>query len=272
MKYRTSHHIEYLDVNLFDESKLFTFFTTRNSGVSTGEYGSLNLGNTSDDNIQLVRKNRELLCNMLDISSRNLIIPRQTHSANVLVVSSDFISLTEEEQAACLNNIDALITNIPEICIGVTTADCVPVLIYDPKQKVLAAVHAGWKGTVANIVGETVTKMQACFNCNSRDMLAAIGPSISIDCFEVGEEVVSKFADAGYNMSEISYRNMSTGKTHIDLWKANSIQLEKSGILARNIQIAEICTYSNPDKFFSARRQTIHSGRMLAGGLMKIAL
>lgn len=111
--------------------------------------------------------------------------------------------------------------------------------------------------------------MQQQFGCNPLSMKVAIGPSISAERFEVGNEVAEKFELEGYDMNEISYRNPSTGKVHIDLWKANSIQLEQSGVNPNNIKIAGICTYSNPDRFFSARRQSIHSGRMLGGGFIR---
>lgn len=269
MKYKVSHQIEYLDANLYKESDLFSFFTTRNLGVSAGEYASLNLGNTSDDDPGLVYENRQRLCNTIGIDVNCLVVPRQTHSANVRMINRDFLSFNKEDQSKYLNDTDALITNVPEICIGVTTADCVPVLIYDPTKQVFAVVHAGWKGTVGSIVQKTVKKMQEQLGGDPSTMLAAIGPSISVDRFEVGDEVAEKFESAGYNMSDISYRSSITGKVHIDLWKANSLQLEKSGLRAANIKIAGICTYSNPDKFFSARRQSIHSGRMLAGGFIR---
>lgn len=268
MKYKLSNNIEYLAINLADETELFSFFTTRSNGVSTGEYTSMNLGNTSDDDPSLVYQNREKLCNMMGVDFANLIIPRQTHSSNVFIVDQSFLSLSKEERLLRLNDTDALITNVPEICIGVTTADCVPVLIYDPAKRVFAAIHAGWKGTVGHIAAKTIEKMQQEYGCNPALMVAAIGPSISAEKFEVGDEVVERFESEGYDINTISYRNPSTGKAHIDLWKANSIQLVEAGINPKNVKIAGICTYSNPDRFFSARRQTIHSGRMLGGGFI----
>lgn len=269
MKYKISHSIEYLSINLADETELFSFFTTRSKGVSTGEYSSLNLGNTSDDDPDHVYQNREKLCNMMSIDIGNLIIPRQTHSSNVFIVDQSFLSLSKEERLQQLSDTDALITNVPEVCIGVTTADCVPVLIYDPIKRVVAAIHAGWKGTVGHIAAKTIEKMQQEFGCDPSLIVAAIGPSISVEKFEVGDEVAEIFESEGYDMNTISYRNPSTDKAHIDLWKANSIQLVEAGINTKNIKIAGICTYSNPDRFFSARRQTIHSGRMLGGGFIR---
>lgn len=269
MKYIISYGIEYLAINIADEKELFSFFTTRNGGVSIGEYASLNLGNTSDDVAGYVYQNREKLCGMIGIDLSNLMIPRQTHGSNIRIIDQDILSLSKDEQAILLNDTDALITNVPEVCIGVTTADCVPVLIYDPVKRVFAAIHAGWKGTVGQITAKTIEKMQLQFGCNPSSMKAAIGPSISVEKFEVGDEVAEIFESEGYDMNTISYRNSSTGKAHIDLWKANSMQLEESGMNLKNIKIAEICTYSNPDRFFSARRQTIHSGRMLAGGFIR---
>lgn len=269
MKSKTLHHIEYLDVNLGNETALFSFFTTRRAGVSSGEYASLNLGNTSDDRPDLVIRNRELFSNTIGIRPENLFIPRQTHSNNVAVISSEFLLKDKVEQLKKLENIDALITNIPEVCIGVTTADCVPVLIYDTKQKVFAAIHSGWKGTVQKISSKTIDTMVSQFGCEPKNLVAAIGPSISMEKFEVGDEVVERFAVEGFYINDIAARNKQSGKMHIDLWKANVLILENSGIKSENIQVAAICTYSDPERFFSARRQSIHSGRMLAGGYIR---
>lgn len=269
MQYKITDNIEYLEVDLSNKEDLSAFFTTRNSGVSADAYSSLNLGNMSDDSLECVTENRKRLCCMLGVDINNLFVPRQTHSSNVCIIDKSFLSISETDRSQHLNDVDALITNVPEVCIGVTTADCVPVLIYDQSKKVFAAVHAGWKGTVANIVIRTIDQMQQHFDCDPSSMRAAIGPSISIDKFEVGDEVADRFRVEGYDMSDISFRNAESGKIHIDLWKVNSLQLESSGIKSENIKIAGICTYSNPAKFFSARRQTIHSGRMLAGGFIR---
>lgn len=179
--------------------------------------------------------------------------PHQTHTCNIRIVTDR--STTRED----LQETDALITPLADFAIGVRTADCVPVLLYDPVQKVCAAVHAGWRGTVGRISQKTIDLMSQDFGCRAEDMCAVIGPSIGPDSFQVGEEVVTAFAEAGFPMDMIhSYRgerregSMAEGH-HLDLWAANHWLLSESGLLLPNIQVAGICTYENADRFYSAR-------------------
>ena len=117
-----------------------------------------------------------------------------------------------------LRGIDALITNVPGYCVCVTTADCVPVLLYDRRLQVVAAVHAGWKGTVQHIVSSVMEHMSRNFGTRGADVVACIGPSISLESFEVGDEVYEAFKESGFDMSIISTKKRKTGKHHIDLW------------------------------------------------------
>ena len=165
-----------------------------------------------------------------------------------------------------LDNTDALVTDVRGVCIGVSTADCIPVLLYDPVQKVSAAVHAGWRGTVACIVVKTVQRLCQMYGSNPSDIRAVVGPGISLDNFEVGDEVYQQFAEAGFDMSAISRRY---DKWHIDLPECNRVQLLEAGLKEANIHASGICTYDNNNDFFSARRQGIMSGRIYTGIMMK---
>lgn len=250
-------------------SSLFHFTSTISGGVSGGNYATFNLGMYSGDNIDCVAENRERLAGMLNIPEEDIIVPHQTHDDKVLVVDKHFLLKSDLEKVQLLNGIDALITNQSNICIGITTADCVPVIVYDADKHILAAVHTGWKGTVAGIAGKTVVKMVEAFGCRPADLLAVIGPCISQKNFEVGEEVVEAFRNAGFPLDNISYRNRETGKAHINLQLANKLILINAGIPEKNIEESNLCTFDNPDKFFSARRQTVYSGRMITGGMLK---
>ncbi len=261
-------NIEILQFKSFQDANCMHFSTTKHGGVSQGNYESLNLGNFSDDNPECVNENRKRLCETINITSDNLFIPHQTHDTNSLIIDNRFLSMPKEEQRLQMEGIDAIITHQKDICIGVTTADCVPVLLYDQKNKILAAIHAGWKGTAANITAKTIDKMIAKYNSDPRYIIAGIGPSISAEYFEVGDEVGVSFTKARFDLTSISFHNIETNKLHINLWEANKICLTNKGIPHSNIEVAEICTYSNPQLFFSARRQTIHSGRMLTGGMV----
>lgn len=255
--------------NLSEFKNLFHFTTTVSGGVSDGDYATFNLGMYSGDDIDCVAENRERLAQILNIQEEDIIVPHQIHDDKILIIDETFSNKTDLEKVQSLNGIDALITNQRNICIGITTADCVPVLIYDTEKKILASVHAGWKGTVSKIAEKTVEKMMSVFGSNPDDLYVGIGPCISQTYFEVGDEVVDAFSHVGYLMEEISYRNEETGKVHVDLQWTNKLILIEAGIPVRNIEVSNLCTYANPDMFFSARRQTVNSGRMLTGGILR---
>ena len=145
-----------------------------------------------------------------------------------------------------------MITDIPGILIGVSTADCIPVLLYDEAHKAVAAIHAGWRGTVARIVQKTLRLMSDTYSTVPSNVKAVIGPGISLKNFEVGDEVYTTFAEEGFPMERISrlYK-----KWHIDLPLCNKLLLVEAGIKPENVHIEQICTYDNNDQFFSARME-----------------
>lgn len=253
---------------LLDKCQLNSFTTTVKGGVSSGSYASFNLSEYSNDSVASVAENRAILAQGLGISANSLFVPYQTHEDKIQMIDSAFLSLSISDKKKRLNGYDALITNQKNICIGITTADCVPILIYDPKKHVLAAVHAGWKSTVKYIGAKTTIKMKEEFGSKAEDLLVTIGPSISPQMFEVGDEVGDAFIREGFDLNSISFRNQQTGKLHIDLWKANMQPLLDLGVRNEHIEVARICTLQN-ENFFSGRRQTINSGRMLTGGVLK---
>lgn len=258
----------FFEYSIFQNHDIQTFTTTSRGGVSKGSYASLNLNPFSADCAANVLKNRSIIANHLGLNVNNLFTPHQIHEDKILLINKDFLSLSEESKRQQLEGIDAVITQEKGICIGVSTADCVPVLVYDPDSQVLATIHAGWKGTVKQIVVKTVRRMMQEFGSDPKQLIVGIGPSISQEMFEVGDEVGEAFVEAGFDLDSIAYRNAKTGKLHIDLWKINADQLIALGVQEQNIEIAGICTYRD-ENFFSARRQTIHSGRMITGGVLR---
>ena len=246
-------------------SNIFHFVTTRQGGCSLRAYDSFNCSPFSGDDIACVQQNQDLLFEGTPFNRTCLVIPHQTHGCEVTLIDEAFTKLSPTEQANRLEGIDALITQLPGYCTAISTADCVPILLYDKEKKVVAAVHAGWRGTIQNIALLALQKMQAVFGTQPQDVVACIGPSISQESFEVGEEVYQAFADKGYDMECISYIHPDTRKHHIDLWEANRCQLLSFGIPAEQIEVANICTYIQHEHFFSARRLGIASGRMLSG-------
>lgn len=242
------------------------FSSTRRGGVSNNSYGEFNINLWCGDSNEHTSRNLELLASELGINADRIIIPHQVHKTLVRTIDDSFFQLSLPDKAAYLDGVDAIVTNKFGICIGVSTADCIPVLLYDPVHRVSAAVHAGWRGTQQRIVVNTIETMQKQYNCNPCDLQAVIGPGISLKAFEVGQEVYDAFAEADFDMPLISEKKE---KWHIDLPLCNKLQLIHCGVLESNIQSSDICTYSNYNDFFSARRLGIHSGRIYTGILMK---
>ena len=244
------------------------FSTTRNGGVSKGDYASMNCTPYTGDDIEAVQRNQQLLCTALHIEKEQLIIPYQTHSVNALVIDKEFLQQNAEKRNEQLQNIDALITQEKGVCLCVSTADCTPILLYDRKRQVIAAIHAGWRGSVNYIVRKTLEQMQHLYNTQGEDIFAAIGPCIGFDAFEVGDEVYDAFKQNDFPMEYISGWKPETHKWHIDLQMANSVQLIVFGVPTEQIDICDICTFTHYEKFFSARRLGIKSGRILSGIFM----
>ena len=245
---------------LSEDCNISHFVTTRQGGVSQGSYASFNLSEYSGDDPEAIGINRKLLSDAIGISEERIFVPFQIHGAEIRPIGASFLSLSLEEQLLYMHGVDALVTDVQEVCIAVSTADCVPVLLYAPDVKAVAAVHAGWRGTVLRIAGKTVRFLVDEYGADPCLMKAGIAPSIGPDAFEVGEEVVDAFREAGFEMQRILKRNVNTGKAHIDLWEANRLQLLAEGLSAMNIELADICTYTHCDDFFSARRLGIKSG------------
>ena len=200
--------------------------------------------------------NRSILSNVLKIPTVRLIFPRQTHSNRTVEISE---IPSNELQAT-----DALITNKKGFCICVQTADCVPILLYDPKNVVVAVVHAGWRGTVRKIVDVTVKKMIQKYHSIPTELRAIIGPSIGPEVYEVGTEVVVEVKKNIPN-ADITLHKNRLNKYHLNLWEANRQLLLKIGLNFNHIQISSECSFTNSDNYFSARREGIHTGRMVTG-------
>ena len=236
--------------------KITAFSTERGCYNPSLPYDGFNITYYTDDDPKHIATCRKMLSMVLDISDDHLILPRQVHGTEIAEV-------TEQNLDSRFDGIDALMTSMPHTCIGVSTADCVPILIYDTHARAIAAAHAGWRGTVARIGSKTVAAMLQRYCMSAADLKVVIGPSIGPDAFEVGDEVYEAFSQAGFDMNEIAFKR--NGKWHIDLWQANALDLQQTGIARENIEIAGICTYQQHEDFFSARRLGIKSGRIYTG-------
>ena len=251
--------IKFINFDLLNQdSSCQHFISTRKGGVSKGLYSSLNLSFKVGDNPEHVIENRKRIANEMGISIKDLIIPDQCHTDRVRVLTG---RPAENELAST----DALITHKKGLCLCVLTADCVPVLLCDPQKKVIAAVHAGWRGTASRIVSRTLELMIRVFGSKPENILAGIGPAISQMNYEVGVEVVNRFEFLFSDCPEIFWKNTQTGKTHIDLQAANRVLLQRGGLSEEHIQISQICTFANSDLLYSARRDGLKCGRFGAG-------
>ena len=240
------------------------FSTTRGEVNGRNPYSGVNLCNYVGDDALRVLDARVMLAMQLGIDLDNLIMPRQTHSCRVAVIDTHYMSSDIDQQEQALEGVDALVTSMPGVVIGVNTADCVPIVLADVAAGVIAVAHAGWRGTVGRIARAVVEEM-CRQGARAERIQASMGPSICQECFEVGDEVVEAFGKAGFDLSAIVKRNASTGKAHIDLRAANRDVLVAAGVLAGNIVLSQHCSRCEHGRFFSARRLGIDSGRTFTG-------
>lgn len=261
--------VPYLKINKFNKySEITAVFSTRLGGVSTGQFTSMNFCTTLGDTKENVLSNFEIFgreCNL-----KNFVLSKQTHTTNVLTVTKEDVNkgLTKPMD---YDNIDGLITNIPNITLSTFYADCVPLYFYDPINKVIGLSHAGWRGTVNNIAKATIDKMQAEFNSKPEDIVCAIGPSICVNCYEVSKDVADEFIKA-FNIKAISsyeaienkallpmdtenvlYKKSENDKYMLNLWAANYQNMLNSKIKPENISLPDICTCENKEILFSHR-------------------
>lgn len=265
--------------NLSDDVKAFS--TTRYGGVSEGNYASLNINEYCGDSKANTDANRLLLANELGIDVNHIIVPHQTHGVESRIIGEEFATLPDGVKKMLLEGVDAVMTNIPGMCIGVSTADCIPVLLYDEEHHAAAAIHAGWRGTQARIVHKAVQEMRMAYQTNPDKLKAVIGPGISLGNFEVGDEVYAAFEQAAFDMSAIAEERIKRNpnaddpvkaferKWHINLPLANIQMLTHNGVDEANIINTGICTFDNADNYFSARRLGIESGRIYTGIIIR---
>jgi polyphenol oxidase len=267
-----------LDIQEFEGWKQYKWlvhgFSTRGGGISQVYGGStLNLGWTKEDDPTLVAENRKRFLGAIcgERAPSVLVGVRQIHSSIVRVVKMGDGALegrlqTEEGKAVLTG--DGLITDLPGVLLGVGTADCVPVLVVDVTKRVVAAFHAGWRGTVARIVERGIAMMQEEYGSQAVDMVAAVGPSIGPCCYTVGEEVWSEFDRQFGYAKELFVHAAGTGESRLNLWEANRRQLLDAGVAGAGITIMAECTacsrsQSGAMRYFSHRAEHGITGRML---------
>ncbi|PTW53192.1 hypothetical protein C8N35_1178 [Breoghania corrubedonensis] len=224
-------------------------FFTRNGGVSDGVYQSLNIGLGSDDERARVEENRARIARTFDLAPERLVSPYQHHSA-------DAVTVREPWAPGKGPKADAMVTDEPGILLGISTADCGPVLFADPHARVIGAAHAGWRGALTGILEATIEAMVA-LDAERDRIIAVLGPTISATAYEVGAEFVERFTQAGDGNNIYFKPNGKPGHALFDLPGYIVDRLERSGI-ARASSLGR-CTYIEEEDFFSYRRMT-HRG------------
>lgn len=212
---------------------------------------------TTTHEVDARRTNPQPLSELSGLPLHRIVIPHQVHDTRCLLIDDAFVQRSDEQRTACLEGIDAVISNLTDVLLCISTADCIPIIIYDTRHHAAAVIHAGWKGTVRRIVETTFVQMQSAFGSQGEDCRSVIGPGISLESFEVGDEVYDQFNHAGFDMESIAQR---FDKWHIDLPLCNRQQLLHCGIPQVNIDVSDICTYRDT-YFFSARREGVQTGR-----------
>lgn len=262
--------IKFYHFNSFSQSAdIIHFITTRQGGISSDAYSSLNIGYGTDDFSLNVLENRHRISAAIDIPLDNFVMCNQVHGTHVEVITKSHKGKGALYRDNALLASDAMITNIPEICLFVMGADCVPLLFHDPVKKVIGAAHAGWRGTVKKIAIETITKMCEIFGCQVSNIQVGIGPSIGPCCYQVGAEVIDEVLRSFGSTDKFIHFTDSDSSAIFDLWYTNKYQLMEAGVKEENIEIAGVCTCCNSDDFFSSRAGKGITGRFGAGIMLK---
>jgi YfiH family protein len=236
---------------LFRSIGITAFFTERQGGVSRAPFNTLNLGHGIGDDEDLVAANMERLIFHASLRSRPHQA-KQTHGSDHLICHGE--GLVHDTKA------DILITEEANCPVAVRTADCLPVLLADPVNRIIAAVHAGWRGTAKQVVTHAVKNM-VLQGAAVQNIHAALGPSIGLCCFEIGEDTAQQLASSALRAENAIDRNTNP---HADLTAINTMQLQETGISDQHIESSPACTCCNPDRFYSYRRDHGQTGRHLA--------
>lgn len=257
--------VPYLEFSMLADTDLVRHgFSTRLGGVSKGCFSSMDLSFVRGDEEEAVRENFRRIGASMGVSCEDMVFSQQTHTTNVRVV-------TEQDRGMGMtrpleySDVDGLVTNVPGLCLVTFYADCVPLYILDPVQKVIGLSHSGWRGTVGKIGKKTVEMMTKEYGSDPKDILVAVGPSICQDCYEVSEDVIQQFRqnfDPIY-WDRIFYQK-DNGKYQLNLWAANACVFQESGILKEHMAVTNVCTHCNSDVLYSHRTMGNDRGSLAA--------
>ena len=246
--------VPYFTFPAFDELPgIIHGFSSRLGGVSEGFLSSMNLSFSRGDEPERVRENFRRIAESIGFSEKDLVFSMQTHTANVRRVGREDCGRGLERPVGYCD-VDGLVTNEPGVVLATFYADCVPLFFVDPVHHCIGLSHSGWRGTVGKIGKATVETMAREFGSEPGDLLAAVGPSLCQECYEVSEEVIGLFREnfAEELWPKLFYRK-ANGHYQLNLWEANRLIFQEAGILPQHITVTDICTACNPELLFSHR-------------------
>lgn len=255
--------VEYLSFPGLEETGLVRhLFSTRLGGVSKGIYSSMNLSFTRGDEREAVAENFKRIAAVFRSTPEKMVSSHQTHTTNIRQVTEDDCGkgIVRERD---YEDVDGLITNVPEIILATFYADCVPLFLVDTKNKAIGLSHSGWKGTAGRMGEGTVKAMKEAFGTRPEDIRAAIGPSICQDCYEVSRDVAEEFFSLfPKEDSRILKQGREEGKYQLNLWEANKRILLQAGVLLEKIEVTDVCTCCNSSYLFSHRASMGRRGNL----------
>lgn len=258
---RTHNSVTYLAAEGFGAGVRHGF-STRLGGVSEGMWASLNLGISRGDDPDHVRENYRRFFAAIGVEGGRLAMTNQIHGGAVRTVTT--ADLKADPYDKVTYEADGLMTDLPGVALVIYSADCIPILFYDPERRVIAAVHAGWRGTAAGIATAAVARMKDVYGCRPENILAAIGPGIGPDCFETHEDVPNAMTAALSTAVLQHIKIKENGKFSVDLKGVNAMRLEQAGLDPAHIAVSQVCTACDQERFWSHRRQGTSRGSMAA--------
>lgn len=279
LKYKNEEHIfeekekngvPYLSYPLFENTGLVNHgFSTRLGGVSTGCWASMNISTTRGDSPEHVAENRKRIAQAIGVREEDFTYTNQTHTTNVAVVK-------EEDRGKRFLNTDGMVTDVPGICLVTFFADCAPLYFVDPIKKAVGLSHSGWRGTAGKIGKATVERMKEEYGSKPEDILAAVGPSICRDCYEVSGDVIERFQEVfdkslwgklfyeAEHSAAHDFCGMKERKYQLNLWEANKQIFLEAGIKEEHIAVTNLCTRCNSKLLFSHRAAGNERGNLSA--------
>lgn len=268
LKYKNQEHIfdekivdgvPYLSYPMLERTGVVKHgFSTRLGGVSKGHCATMNISTTRGDDPKAIEENQRRIAKAIGVCVEDMTYTNQTHTTNVAVVEA-------KDRGRSFLETDGMVTNVPGICLVTFYADCVPLFFVDPEHRAIGLSHSGWRGTVNKMGKVTIEQMQKQYGTDPDKVVAAIGPSICRDCYEVSEEVVEQFRE---NFDEVLWPELfykkADGKYQLDLWRANEAVLMEAGISRERMAVTNLCTHCNPEILFSHRSTGFHRGNLSA--------